>query len=72
MDTAVIYEEADNMFDDKRFEKIYSQGTMTVMEIWVDKETGVNYVFAFSGYAGGLTVLLDKEGKPVVTPPSEL
>ena len=42
------------------------------MEIWVDKETGVNYVFAFSGYAGGLTVLLDKEGKPVVTPPSEI
>ena len=28
-----------------RFEKVYSQGTMNVMEIWLDKETGVNYVF---------------------------
>ena len=30
------------MFDEKRFEKVYAQGTMTVTEIWVDKETGVN------------------------------
>ena len=29
----------------KRFEKIYSQGTIDVVEIWVDKETGINYVF---------------------------
>ena len=36
--------------------------------IWVDKETGVNYLFYASDYAGGLTVLLDKEGKPVITP----
>ena len=40
-----------------RFEKIYSQGTMNVMEIWVDRETGVNYVFHASGYAGGMTPL---------------
>ena len=43
------------------------QGTLNVMEIWVDKETGVNYVFHASGYAGGMTVLLDREGKPVVS-----
>ena len=53
---------------DKRFEKIYSQGAVDVIEIWVDKETGVNYVFHQSGYAGGMTPLLDREGKPVVTP----
>ena len=53
---------------DDRFEKIYSQGAMNVMEIWVDKETGVNYVFHASGYAGGLTPLLDRDGKPVVSP----
>ena len=35
--------------------------------IWVDRETGVNYVFHASGYAGGLTPLLDRQGKPVVT-----
>ena len=38
------------------------------MEILVDKETGVNYLFRASGYAGGLTPLLDGEGKPVVSP----
>jgi len=50
-----------------RFEKVYSQGTINITEIWVDKETGVNYVFHVSGYAGGMTPLLDREGKPVIT-----
>ena len=50
------------------FEKVYSQGVMNVTEIWVDRETGVNYLFHQSGYAGGMTPLLDREGKPVVTP----
>ncbi|MBQ2773341.1 MAG: xylan 1,4-beta-xylosidase [Clostridia bacterium] len=53
---------------EKRFEKIYRQGSMSVIEIWVDKQTGVNYIFRQSGYAGGITPLLDREGKPVVTP----
>ena len=51
-----------------RFEKVYSQGAVNVMEIWVDKETGVNYVFHSNGYAGGMTPLLDREGKPVISP----
>lgn len=51
-----------------RFEKIYSQGAIDVMEIWVDKETGVQYLFHRNGNAAGLTPLLEKEGKPVVTP----
>ena len=55
-------------FDEKRFERVYKQGAMSCVEIWVDKETGVNYIFHASGYSGGLTVLLDKDGKPVVTP----
>lgn len=50
-----------------RFEKVYSQGSLNIMEIWVDKETGVNYVFHQSGYAGGMTPLLDREGKPVIS-----
>ena len=57
-----------NMNYGERFVKVYSQGKFTSMEIWVDKETGVNYVFCESGYAGGMTVLLDKDGKPVITP----
>ena len=54
------------MAKEVRFEKIYSQ-SMGSMEIWVDKETGVHYLFHHSGYAGGMTVLLDKDGKPVIT-----
>lgn len=50
-----------------RFEKVYTQGAMDIVEIWVDTETGVNYMYRQSGYAGGLTPLLDKDGKPVVT-----
>ncbi len=54
---------------DDRFVKVYSQGAGTLFgtEIWVDKETGVNYVFHFQDAAGGLTPLLDRDGKPVVT-----
>ncbi len=54
--------------DDKRFDRVYSQGALNVIEILVDKETGVNYIFCQSGNAGGLTPLLGKDGKPVVTP----
>lgn len=38
------------------------------VRVIVDKKTGVNYLFASSGYAGGLTVLLNRDGTPVVTP----
>ena len=36
--------------------------------ILVDKVTGVNYLFVQSGYAGGLTPLLNRDGTPVITP----
>lgn len=55
------------MAKEKRFEKVYSQDLGSV-SIIVDKETGINYLFCQSGYAGGLTPLLDREGKPVITP----
>lgn len=38
------------------------------MQIWVDKQTGVNYLWTASGYAGGLTPLLNRDGTPVITP----
>lgn len=56
------------MAKDERFVQTYSQGKLTVTEILVDKTTGVNYLFHKDGYGGGLTVLLDADGKPVVTP----
>ena len=55
---------------EKRFIKVYSQGGFAdnAMQIWVDKKTGVNYLFTAAGYAGGLTPLLNRDGTPVVTP----
>ena len=53
--------------DSDRFAKVYDQkGLMgsSMTEIWVDRETKVCYLWHTSGYAGGLTPLLDVEGKP--------
>ena len=55
---------------DKRFIEVYSEGSFAVTQILVDKQTGVNYLFHASGYAGGLTPLLKADGTPVVTPVS--
>lgn len=52
---------------DRRFEVIHKEGTVSSFKIIVDKETGVNYLFSWDVYAGGLTPLLDKDGKPIVT-----
>lgn len=54
------------MAKEKRFKKVYSQDMGTI-EILVDKETGVNYLYRQSGYSGGMTVLLDKDGKPIIS-----
>ncbi len=51
----------------RRFVKIFSEGFATTTELFVDRETGVTYLFRQSGNAGGLTPLLDAEGKPVIT-----
>ena len=55
---------------EKRFIKVYS-GSMGENQIFIDSVTGVNYFYHNSGYGGGLTVLLDKDGKPIVTPIKE-
>lgn len=55
-----------------RFVRIYSQGKLDALTIFVDRETGVNYLFNKAGYAGGLTPLLDQEGKPVITAINEV
>ena len=56
---------------DERFEILEKEGNQLkdsgLIQIIVDKQTGVNYLWVKSGYAGGLTPLLDAEGKPVVT-----
>ncbi|MDU5333479.1 DUF6440 family protein [Enterococcus sp.] len=55
-----------------RFVRVYSQGKLDAIMIFVDRETGVNYMFNKVGYAGGLTPLLDQDGKPIITPVEEL
>ena len=61
------------MVKNKRFiwDSIQS-GLLKKTSVIIDTETGVNYLFAQEGYAGGLTPLLDKNGKPVITPPNEI
>ena len=55
---------------EERFIRVHSEN-MGCEQILVDKKTGVNYLFVQSGYAGGLTVLVDANGKPIVTPVSQ-
>ncbi|NBH83044.1 xylan 1,4-beta-xylosidase [bacterium C-53] len=53
-----------------RFVEVYSQGVLNVAKILVDTETGVNYLMGSHDLrvGTGLTVLVDQDGKPVVTP----
>ena len=56
-----------------RFVRTYTQGNTHHVEIWVDRVTGVNYIYCTEmGSCGGMMPLLDREGKPVVTPEEEL
>lgn len=50
---------------EKRFVKIYSQDLGNT-KILLDTQTGIQYLFVQSGYAGGLTPLLTREGNPAV------
>jgi hypothetical protein len=61
------------MIKEDRFIKTVVDGggfSDNYMAIYVDRKTGVNYLFTQNGYAGGLTVLVDANGKPIVTPVS--
>ena len=55
---------AKDRFDIKEKEGV---SFMTDAIVIVDKETGVNYLFVCRGYGGGLTPLLDANGKPIIT-----
>ena len=50
-----------------RFVRVLEEsGIITSSEIWVDTQTGVEYLYHASGNSGGLTVLVDAEGKPLL------
>ena len=53
---------------DTRFVKtLMESGWSGRTEVWVDRQTGVNYLFHSEGTAGGLTPLLNRDGTPVIT-----
>ena len=59
------------MKKDSRFEIVAHEGSQLkdsgLLQVIVDKETGVNYLCIKSGYAGGLTPLLNADGKPIIS-----
>ena len=52
----------------KRFEFTEKEGVSEGAKIVVDKETGVQYLLAHWTNVGGLTVLVDKDGKRLLDP----
>ena len=55
--------------DKNRFVIVYEQGGLLVdptVQIVVDKMTGVQYISASTGYGNILTVLVDRDGKPLL------
>lgn len=57
------------MGKEKRFEVIEKDmnlGFGTSASIICDNETGVQYLIASTGFGGGITILLDKDGKPLL------
>lgn len=55
--------------EDKRFIRVHQESNTwnSASEVWVDSKTGVNYYYHSEGYGGGMCVLVDAEGKPVIT-----
>ena len=52
---------------DARFTKVLEEGCLLGgSEIWVDTQTGVQYLYHAVGNSGGLTLLVDAEGKPLL------
>ncbi|MFC3859588.1 DUF6440 family protein [Deinococcus antarcticus] len=56
------------MQNEPRFDVIYEQGKGLNEQTRVlrDRETGVCYLFYWMSTGAGLTVLVDKDGKPIV------
>lgn len=58
---------------EKRFIKIFKERTLTEsMEILLDTETGVNYLYIGAGYGMGITPLLGPDGKVVISSQREI
>ena len=55
--------ESNNMETSDRFIVVYSDFSNA---IYADKETNVLYFWHFGGYSGGLSVMVDENGKPLL------
>ncbi len=56
------------MAKNNRFQVIQEEGNGLTNDVWkvlLDASTGVQYLFAYSGCAGGLCPLVDRDGKPL-------
>ena len=52
---------------DNRFIRVLSEGGfLGSNEGWVDAQTGVQYLYHCAGNSGGMTLLVDAEGKPLL------
>ena len=50
-----------------RFIRVLSEGGfLGSNEVWVDTQTGVQYLYHCAGNSGGMTLLVDAEGKPLL------
>ena len=52
---------------EQRFIKVMEESAfISSNEVLVDTQTGVQYLYHCAGQSGGLTVLVDAEGKPLL------
>ena len=52
---------------EQRFIKVVGESAfISSNEVLVDTQTGVQYLYHAAGNSGGLTVLVDAEGKPLL------
>lgn len=53
----------------KRFVRVYKEYSTcdTLSTIYVDRETGINYLMVRASYGVAMTPLLDADGKPIIT-----
>lgn len=53
---------------EKRFVKVYDESSMSAGQFMIlaDRETGVHYLVTSTGYGGGVTPLLGRDGQPYI------
>lgn len=54
----------------ERFQIILHEGSLTspTRTVFVDRQTGVEYLLIRAGYGAAITILVDADGKPLIAP----